>query len=71
MRPRRWHVRIDRMLGAGMKWYTARAVLDTYISTYGTKFAPTSRELSHYLDDWSTESIGDGSEKMYRRKSKL
>ena len=69
MRPRRWHNRIDSMLPAN-RWFSMHEVLDHYISTYGTKFAPTRQELTTYLKEWATDVRHDiGAEcYVYRRK---
>uniref|UniRef100_A0A2V0RHZ0 Uncharacterized protein n=1 Tax=viral metagenome TaxID=1070528 RepID=A0A2V0RHZ0_9ZZZZ len=69
MRPRRWHNRIDAMLPPN-KWFSMNEVLDQYISTYGTKFAPTRQELTAYLKDWATDmrlELGADCH-VYRRK---
>lgn len=48
MKHRRWHSRVLAML-ARNKWVSVQGVLDAYISTYGTKFAPTRGELATYI----------------------
>lgn len=54
MKPRRWHQRVLHLLESG-KWCSTNGVLDSYIATYGTKYAPTRTELSLFLNEWSDE----------------
>lgn len=55
MTGRRWHNRVLAML-ARNQWVTVQGVLDAYIGTYGTKFAPTRGELASYMSKVCEES---------------